>query len=109
MSKKIIKKCKNILGKTMKRFFNISQQLNYCIAFGRFLHFKIPVVGRPLSMIVDRLILMVFGADLYSFSINVKHLSVPHPVGVLLGGNGVYLFWTCCDYGGSHTRRWKSK
>lgn len=76
--------------KRTSKLFNLSQQLNYCIAFGRFLHYRVPLVGRPLSKIVDRLMLTIFGIDLYTFSIDVKHLSIPHPVGVLLGGNGVY-------------------
>lgn len=49
----------------------------------------IPVVGIYLSMVIDRLLLIVYGIDVDSKSIQVKALSIAHPVGVLLGGNGI--------------------
>lgn len=50
---------------------------------------KIPAIGRYLSMILDRILLVVYGIDLDSKSIQVKALSIAHPSGVLLGGNGI--------------------
>jgi serine acetyltransferase len=50
---------------------------------------RVPVIGRPVSMIMDRVLLMMFGIDLMSDSIKVAQLSISHPVGVLLGGNGL--------------------
>ena len=52
--------------------------------------YRIPVLGAPLSLIADRVLLILLGVDLRSESIDVKALSISHPVGVLLGGNGVY-------------------
>ncbi|WP_179945782.1 hypothetical protein [Polynucleobacter asymbioticus] len=49
----------------------------------------IPKVGRYLSLILDRLILVLYGLDLESSSVNIKMLSISHPSGVLLGGNGI--------------------
>ena len=40
-------------------------------------------------MLMDRAILTLYGIDLKSTSVNVAKLSVAHPVGVLLGGNGI--------------------
>lgn len=50
---------------------------------------KVPLIGRPMSMILDRLLLFSYGIDLMSDSIKVEQLSISHPVGVLLGGNGI--------------------
>ena len=41
-------------------------------------------------MLMDRLMLMLYGIDLKSESINVVKLSIAHPAGVLLGGNGIF-------------------
>ncbi len=46
--------------------------------------------GRQISLILDRILLMMFGIDLMSESIDVQGLTISHPVGVLLGGNGIY-------------------
>lgn len=50
---------------------------------------KIPIFGRYLSLILDRLLLVVYGIDLDSKSIQVKVLSISHPSGIVLGGNGI--------------------
>jgi serine acetyltransferase len=38
---------------------------------------------------LDRILLVIYGIDLDSKSIQVKVLSIAHPSGVLLGGNGI--------------------
>jgi serine acetyltransferase len=60
------------------------------IAVARFFYQRVPVIGTPVGMILDRLILIVYGLDLMSKSIDVRSLSISHPSGVLLGGNGVF-------------------
>jgi serine acetyltransferase len=52
--------------------------------------YRVPVVGPPLSLIADRLLLMAYGIDLRSEAIDVHALTIAHPGGVLLGGNGLY-------------------
>lgn len=64
-------------------------QIRMHIAVARFFYRKVPVIGVPIGMILDRLILLVYGLDLMSRSINVRVLSISHPSGVLLGGNGI--------------------
>jgi acetyltransferase-like isoleucine patch superfamily enzyme len=61
-----------------------------CIARSRFFHFRVPLVGRWLSRWLDRRLLQKYGIDLMAFSIDVRSLSIAHPVGVLLGGNGIH-------------------
>jgi serine acetyltransferase len=48
------------------------------------------LIGRYLALIMDRALLIIYGIDLDSTSIQIKKLSISHPVGVLLGGNGIY-------------------
>lgn len=59
------------------------------IAFARWLHHRIPVLGKIISMLMDRALLSLYGIDLKGASVNVAALSIAHPVGVLLGGNGI--------------------
>ena len=72
------------------KFWMIQWQINRHIAITKFFYYKVPLLGKPISMIMDRFLLVIYGIDLMSFSINVKKLSIAHPVGVLLGGNGIY-------------------
>src|SRR5262249_46364478 len=54
-----------------------------------FFYFRLPLVGRAISFALDRGLLVLYGVDLVSSSIRVRRLSVSHPGGVLLGGNGL--------------------
>lgn len=79
--------------KKLKKFFlkiwSIETHIAVHIKFIRFLCTNIPILGKLIGMFLDRLLLIIYGIDLTSSSINVKHLSISHPVGVLLGGNGI--------------------
>jgi serine acetyltransferase len=59
------------------------------IALSRFLYFHVPLCGRALSLMLDRTLLVCYGIDLMSFTIDVRALSISHPQGILLGGNGI--------------------
>ena len=77
-------------GLGLGRVFKIKWQINKHIQFSKFLYNRIPFLGRLLSFTLDRVLLIIYGIELMSFSINVKDLSITHPGGVLLGGNGIY-------------------
>lgn len=68
--------------------WKIQTHIRVFIKFSQLI-WRIPVIGRYLSMILDRLILIAYGIDLDSKSIQIKSLSIAHPSGVLLGGNGI--------------------
>lgn len=72
------------------KFWMISWQINAHIQLTKFIYYKLPLLGKPISMFMDRFMLILYGIDLMSFSINVKKLSIAHPNGILLGGNGIY-------------------
>lgn len=77
----------------IKNFFlkitSISAHIRFFLALSKFLS-KLPLLGKILMMIADRLLLIIYGVDVTSNTINVTYLSIPHPSGVLLGGNGIY-------------------
>jgi serine acetyltransferase len=72
------------------KLWSIESHIRVSIGVSKFCYRRIPFLGRPLSMILDRLLLISYGVDLSSDSINVHALSISHPSGVLLGGNGIY-------------------
>lgn len=71
------------------RFWMIERFIRMHIAMSRFLYWRVPLIGRALSLICDRLLLFAYGIDLMSAAIDVKALSIAHPGGILLGGNGI--------------------
>jgi acetyltransferase-like isoleucine patch superfamily enzyme len=72
------------------KLWSIDSHIRIWIYFSSFWSKKIPFVGKIVSLILDRLLLIIYGLDLYSSSIDIKSLSIAHPVGVLLGGNGIF-------------------
>lgn len=56
----------------------------------RWCHRYVPLIGGWMALALDRLMLIVYGLDLWSPSIDVFQLSVSHPGGILLGGNGLH-------------------
>lgn len=78
----------------MKQFlmglWKVEGHIRTHIALTHWLTEHIPMLGRILSMIMDRAMLSLYGIDLKGVSVNVAALSIAHPVGVLLGGNGIH-------------------
>jgi serine acetyltransferase len=70
-------------------FWLIERFIRKHIAISRYLYYRVPLLGRPVSLILDRILLCTHGIDLVSSSIDVKALSISHPGGILLGGNGI--------------------
>jgi serine acetyltransferase len=73
----------------LMRLWSIDAHIRFWIFFSTALWCYIPFLGKILSLILDRLLLIAYGIDLHSSSIKIQSLSISHPVGVLLGGNGI--------------------
>ena len=73
----------------LRRLISIESHIRCEVALSRFFYFKVPLLGRALSLALDRTLLVIYGVDLVSSSIVVRRLSISHPGGVLLGGNGL--------------------
>jgi len=77
------------MKQTILSFWLIERYIRKHIAISRYLYYRLPLIGKPLSAILDRILLCTHGIDLASHSIDVKLLSISHPCGILLGGNGI--------------------
>ncbi len=73
----------------LNKFWLIERFVRLHIRICRALHFQGGMAGRGLAAILDRLLLMLYAIDLRSFAIDAPLLSIAHPTGVLLGGNGI--------------------
>jgi serine acetyltransferase len=63
--------------------------LRFHIGLARMLYKQAPVLGKLYSFVVDPLVAVLYSVDMTSYTINVDRLSISHPIGVLLGGNGL--------------------
>jgi len=76
------------MKKALLGLWKIENHIRFHIAVVRWVA-TVPLVGKAIAMILDRLVLFLYGIDLDSNSIQVNKLSISHPNGVLLGGNGI--------------------
>jgi Hexapeptide repeat of succinyl-transferase len=70
-------------------FWLIERFIRMHIRVCRALHFRFGPPGRILAALLDRVLLFLYGIDLDSSAIDVRMLSISHPGGILLGGNGL--------------------
>lgn len=73
----------------LKKLWSIEAQIRAHVRLARFFYFRVPLFGKLICMLMDRTLLITYGIDLMSSAVNVRRLSISHPGGVLLGGNGV--------------------
>jgi len=77
------------LKKILLSAWTMTAHVRGWIKLSKFLADRIPVLGRVVSMLLDRLLVIVYGVDVTSQNMFVTDLRIPHPAGVLLGGNGI--------------------
>lgn len=68
---------------------HIDANIRWRMAIARACHHRVPLIGRYLALFLDRSLLWAYGLDVYSHTVNVAQLTMSHPNGVLLGGNGI--------------------
>lgn len=76
------------MKKYLRIFYQTGVQINAWICISRGLA-RVPLIGRPLSILTDNLMLALYGIELTSTSLNIGRLIVGHSTGVVLGGNGI--------------------
>ena len=76
--------------KFLLRLWLLDSQIRAHIHIARFFYFNVPFIGRIIGLILDRLILIIYGFYVYSDTINVRWLGVGQPNGVQLAGYGIY-------------------
>jgi serine acetyltransferase len=79
----------NAIKQAVLAFWLIERFIRMHIRVCRWLHFRMGLPGRTLAALFDRVLLFLYGIDLYSASVDVQQLSISHPNGILLGGNGL--------------------
>ena len=65
------------------------RNIRHSIRFSTWCYERVPGIGRFLAMFIDRTLVWRYGLEVTSHRVKVAHLHIPHPVGVLLGGNGI--------------------
>lgn len=73
----------------LRPLWMIESHVRGAIAVSRWLNSSIPLLGKLLALLIDRSLLVMYGLDVTSASIDVAKLSIGHPGGILLGGNGI--------------------
>ncbi len=68
----------------------IERNVRLRINLSRYFAFRVPVIGWGISALIDRSLYSTYGIDVDSSGVDVAMLSIAHPVGVLIGGNGLY-------------------
>lgn len=72
----------------LRFLWQTGEQARMVMAASRLLG-RIPLLGRPLSIMADNVLLYLYGMEATSSSITVNDLVIGHSTGVVLGGNGI--------------------
>jgi len=71
------------------KLWMVESNIRGTMRLSKWFHYKVPILGRAISMILDRSLLLRYGFEVTSYRVNVRQLQASHPSGVLLGGNGI--------------------
>lgn len=82
----VIRKIRTMLGD----LWWIERNIRLRIRWSRACRKRVPLIGGLLAAWIDRSMLKTYGLDVDSGAIDIMSLSIAHPVGVLLGGVGIY-------------------
>lgn len=77
------------IKRRMVAMIGYSDRIAGALRLGLWMHRRIPMLGTALSIVIDKLVFLFYTVDGSSRRIDVKDLRIPHPGGVLLGGNGI--------------------
>lgn len=72
----------------LRYFYLTSYQINLLIKISKCIY-RLPVIGKILSILIDNLMLHLYGLELSSRTLEIDKLVVGHSTGLVLGGNGI--------------------
>ena len=72
----------------LRHFYLTSYQIVLLIKISKTIYGLTPI-GKVLSILIDNLMLHLYGIELSSRSLKIKKLIIGHSTGVVLGGNGI--------------------
>ncbi len=76
------------MAKSLESLVGYHSRVAAGLRAGRWMATKLPLVGVLLSLMVDKLLFFFYNIDGSSRRVRVASLHIPHPGGILLGGNG---------------------
>lgn len=76
------------MKQAFRLFYSTGVQVRFLIRLSANVR-KAWIPGKILSMLIDNLLLALYGLEVTSSSIHVENLIVGHSTGVVLGGNGI--------------------
>jgi acetyltransferase-like isoleucine patch superfamily enzyme len=78
---------------TIKRaigsLIHVEPNIRMRMALARWFYARVPLIGGAIGIALDRTLLRSYGLDVRSDRVDVARLTMSHPNGVLLGGNGI--------------------
>lgn len=77
------------LRRVYHALWHIDANIRLRMRMARYCYRRVPGIGRFLGMWVDRSMLRTYGLDVHSGRVDIARLTMGHPEGVLLGGNGI--------------------
>lgn len=77
------------LRSAVSSLIRVEPNIRMRIALARWCYANLPLFGTLLGLFLDRTLLWAYGLDVRSDRVNVARLTMSHPNGVLLGGNGI--------------------
>jgi serine acetyltransferase len=72
----------------LKKLWHVDENIRFRMKLAKSCY-RLPAIGRFVGMYMDRTLLWDYGLDVRSDTVEVAYLSISHPSGVLLGGNGI--------------------
>lgn len=76
------------MKKFLQGIYVSSVQISFLIRVSRRIS-RLGIVGKTVSVMLDNLMLTLYGIELTSQSLDIKELVIGHSAGVVLGGNGI--------------------
>jgi serine acetyltransferase len=68
---------------------HVEPNIRMRMALARWCYASLPVIGPAVGIALDRTLLRSYGLDVRSDRVQIARLTMSHPNGVLLGGNGI--------------------
>lgn len=72
----------------LRIFYLTSRQIQALLTISAFFACK-GIIGKAISILLDNIILHLYGMEVTASSLDIKRLIIGHSTGVVLGGNGI--------------------
>lgn len=77
------------MKQVLRLFYSTTTQIGVAVRISRSFA-RVPVIGKAISILIDNLMLTLYGIELSSRTLTINKLIVGHSTGVVMGGNGIH-------------------